>query len=421
MTEKLLHFIWRLQYINKKELVLDSGESLQIIFPGNHNHHQGADFLQAKIKIDNTILAGNIELHVLASDWEKHDHENDKNYQNIILHVVWENDQPRSIIKMPTLTLNKRVPKLLLNRYEELMNNAEFVPCEKMIDQVSDIIWSSWKQRLLIERLQRKSKIVSDYFPENNHHWDETFWWMLAKNFGIKVNEEVFEAMAKTISINVLAKHKNQIHQLEAILLGQCGLLEGNFKDDYPIMLQKEYQFLKHKYQLKPVNMPVHLLRMRPGNFPTIRLAQLAMLISQSTHLFSRLKEIESVHEAKKLLAITANDYWNYHYVPDEESSFKKKSLGKQMAENIIINTIAPMFFAYGHFHKENYYKEKALKWLEELSSEKNNIINQWNNAGAKSENAFDSQSLIELKTQYCDKKRCLECAVGNALMKGSL
>ena len=322
---------------------------------------------------------------------------------------------------MPTLTLNKRVPKLLLNRYEELMNNSSFVPCEKMIGQVNDIIWSSWKQRLLIERLQRKSKIVSDYFSENNHHWDETFWWMLAKNFGIKVNEEVFEAMAKTISVNILAKHKNQIHQLEAMLLGKCGLLEGDFKDDYPIMLQKEYHFLKHKYQLKHVNMHAHLLRMRPGNFPTIRLAQLAMLISQSTHLFSRFKEIESVAEAKKLLTVTANDYWNYRYVIDEESSFKKKLLGKQMAENIIINTIAPMFFAYGHFHKEEKYKEKALKWLEDLSPEKNNIISQWNNSGAKSKNAFDSQSFIELKTQYCDKKRCLECAVGNALMKSGL
>ncbi|HLK27923.1 MAG TPA: DUF2851 family protein [Puia sp.] len=421
MTEKLLQFIWKLQYFNNKELLIENGENLQIIFPGNHNHHQGPDFLEAKIKIDETVLVGNIELHVLASDWGKHAHDNDKNYQNIILHVVWENDELKSSKKIPTLTLNKRVPKLLMNRYEELMNNSLFVPCEKMLGQVNDIIWSAWKQRLLVERLQRKSMIAKEYLAQNNQHWEETFWWMLAKNFGAKVNAEAFEAMAKSISINILSKHKNQIHQLEAMLLGQCGLLENEFQEDYPIMLQKEYQFLKTKYHLKEINMHAHLLRMRPGNFPTIRLAQLAMLISESSHLFSKLKEMKSVQEAKKLLSVTANDYWNYHYVFDEESSFKKKSLGKQMTENIIINTVVPILFAYGHLHKENSYKEKALKWLEDLVAEKNSITSNWSKSGIENKIAFDSQSLIELKTQYCDKRRCLECAVGNSLMKNSL
>jgi hypothetical protein len=421
MTEKLLQYIWRLQYFNSKELFLDSGESLQILFPGNHNHHQGPDFLEAKIKIDHTILVGNIELHVLASDWEKHSHDDDKNYQNIILHVVWENDELKSVKKIPTLALEKRVPKLLLKKYEELMNNSLFVPCEKMIAQISDIIWSSWKERLMIERLQRKYETITGYLSQNNHHWEETFWWLLARNFGAKVNAEAFEEMAKTISINILAKHKNQIHQLEALLLGQCGLLDNVFLEDYPIMLQKEYQFLKSKYQLKQINMRAHLLRMRPGNFPTIRLAQLAMLISESSHLFSRVRDMESVNDAKGLMAITANDYWSYHYVLDEASGFKRKSLGKQMAENIIINTVVPILFAYGHFHKQGIYKEKALRWLGDLSAEKNNMIDRWANIGSTVKNAFDTQSLIELKTQYCDKRKCLECAIGNRLMKSSL
>ena len=421
MTEKLLQFIWRFQYFNNKELCLDGGESLQIIFPGHHNLHQGPDFLEAKIKIESTILAGNIELHIKASDWEKHAHEGDKNYSNIILHVVWYNDEPGSLKKAPAFSLHNRVSKLLLNRYEELMNASLFVPCEKMISQVSDIILSSWKQRLLVERLQRKSKIIEEYLLQNNHHWEETFWWMIAKNFGITVNAEAFEAMAKSIPVNMLAKHKNQIHQLEAMLLGQCGLLENNFTEAYPLMLQKEYQFLKNKYHLRHINMNVHLLRMRPGNFPTVRLAQMAMLIRQSSHLFSKIKEMQSINEVKKLLSVTANDYWSYHYVFDEISSFKKKIIGKQMVENIIINTIIPVIFAYGHLHKDALHKDKALNWLVELSPEKNHITDKWNKAGIENKNAFDSQSLIELKTHYCDKRRCLECAVGNALMKNSL
>jgi hypothetical protein len=421
MTEKLLQFIWRFQYFNNKELQLDSGENLQIIFPGQHNLHQGPDFHEAKIKIEKTILAGNIELHVQASDWHKHAHDGDKNYNNIILHVVWQNDEPGLAKKIPTLSLNNRISKLLLSRYEELMNSSLFVPCEKMLFQVSSIVWSSWKQRLLVERLQRKSKTVEEYLIQNNHHWEETFWWMLAKNFGIKVNAEAFEAMAKSIPVNMLAKHKNQIHQLEALLFGQCGLMENNFLEDYPTMLQKEYQFLKNKYSLEPINMQVHFLRMRPGNFPTVRLAQLAMLIQKSSHLFSKIKEIQSLDELKKLLSVVANDYWNYHYVFDETSLYKEKILGRQMTENIIINTIVPVIFSYGHLNREMLYKDKALKWLEELSAEKNHITRKWAEAGIENKNAFDSQSLIELKTQYCDKRMCLACAVGNSLLKNSL
>lgn len=421
MTEKLLQFIWQFQYFNNKELELDSGENLQIIFPGQHNLHQGPDFLEAKIKIDKTTLVGNIELHVQASDWIRHAHDGDKNYNNIILHVVWQNDETQPAKNIPTLSLNNRVPKLLLDKYEELMHSSLFVPCEKMLSQVKDIIWASWKQRLLVERLHRKSEAVEQCLQQSNHHWEETFWWLLAKNFGLKVNAEALEAMAKSISVSILAKHKNQIHQLEALLLGQSGLLENEFSESYPLMLQKEYRFLKNKYSLQPINMQVHFLRMRPDNFPTVRLAQLAMLVQQSTHLFSKLKEMQSVSEVKKLLSVTANDYWNDHYVFDESSPFKKKALGKQMAENIIINTAVPVLFAYGHLHKETALKGKAIKWLEELSSEKNHITNQWSDLGVAHNNAFDSQSLIELKTQYCNNKRCLECAVGNSLMKSSL
>ena len=418
MTEKLLQFIWQFQYFNLTDIKLESEENLSIIFPGQFNTNQGPDFLEARIYIDKTLWIGNVELHINSSDWNKHAHDTDKNYNNVILHVVWKNDESSTSKNIPLLVLNDRVSKLLLNRYEELMNNQFFVPCEKNISSINTIIWISWKERLLVERLQKKSKAIEEYLSKNTHHWEETLWWLMAKNFGIKINAEAFEAIAKSVSINILAKHKNNIHQLEAILLGQAALLENNFTEDYPIMLQKEYFFLKKKYNLSSINQQVHFLRMRPGNFPTIRLAQLAILIYQSTHLFSKIISINSIDEIKKLLSVTANDYWHYHYQFDETSAFKKKNLGTQMINNIIINTIVPIVFAYGYFKNESEYKTKALQWMEELQSEKNSITNGWENINIENKNAFDSQALIELKNSYCDKKRCLECAVGNAIMK---
>ena len=325
ITERLLQFIWQFGYFNKNELTTIADEPLQIISSGQFNTNQGPDFLNAKIKIQKTTWVGNIELHLKTSDWKKHKHQNDKNYNNVILHVVWENDVVNGN-SIPVLELKDKVSKILLQRYEELMNSTAFIPCEKSISTVRDITWKSWKERLLAERLIRKSKNVEDFLQQNNYHWEETFWWMLAKNFGMKINADAFEAIAKTISVNILAKHKTQIHQLEALLLGQAGLLEGKFSEDYPKLLQKEYKFLKEKYSLKKIHLPVHFLRMRPGNFPTIRLAQLAMLVQSSAHLFSKIKDANSVKQVKAWFDITANDYWHYHYRFDETSSFKDSS-----------------------------------------------------------------------------------------------
>ena len=418
VTERLLQFIWQFQYFNKGELRSTSGETIQVIFPGTFNTNQGPDFNDAKIKIGKTTWAGNVELHLLSSDWNRHNHQNDKNYNNVILHVVWEDDFPD--YSMPVLKLNNRVAKIFLQRYEDLMNAQGFIPCEKTISSVKPIVLQSWKERLLAERLIRKSAIVETYLDQNNHHWEETFWWLLARNFGIKINADAFEAMARSIPLNILAKHKNQIHQLEALLLGQSNLLNEKFKEDYPIMLQKEYGFYKSKYNLKQYTYTPFFLRMRPGNFPTIRLAQLAMLIHHSEHLFSKIRESNSLKDVKKWLDVTANDYWHYHYRFDEQSSFKKKNLGAGMVDNILINTVCTVLFAYGHFNKEQKFKDRALQWLEEIAAESNSITKGFEQTGLKNKNAHDSQALIELKNEYCSKKRCLDCAVGNALLKSS-
>ncbi len=431
MTERLLQFIWQFQYFGKSELTTTSDESVQVISPGQYNTNQGPDFQNAKVKIQKTTWAGSVELHIKTSDWNKHNHQGDANYTNVILHVVWEDDgsgsrnsvpanstEQSSVV--PVVELKDRVSKILLQRYEELMNSSAFIPCEKSIASVRDIVWKSWKDRLLIERLMRKSKTIETYLQQNNYHWEETFWWLLARNFGMKVNADAFEAIARSISINVLAKHKSQINQLEALLLGQAGLLDGKFTEDYPKLLQREYKFLKEKYKLKAIHQPVHFLRMRPGNFPTIRLAQLAALISSSAHLFSKIKEAKTVKEISQWFDVTANDYWYYHYRFDETSSFKKKKLGPAMIDNIIINTVVPVLFAYGTYHDENKYKDKALKWLEKTASETNSITKGFQQLGIENKNAFDSQTLIELKNEYCNKKRCLDCGVGNAILKSN-
>ena len=419
MKEKLLQYIWQFQYFHKNDLTTTDGGPLQIIHQGNFNTNQGADFSDAKIKIGDTTWAGNIELHINASDWNLHNHSADKNYNNIILHVVWQHDKEiNNANNFATLELQSRVSKLLLSKYEALMNASLFIPCANYVHTIKEITLLSWKQRLLAERLERKSAIILSYLKENNFNWEETFWWLIAKNFGIKVNSEAFEKIARSIPVNILSKHKNQIHQLEALLFGQAELLEKNYKEDYPAMLQKEYRFYQKKYKLERPVVQLFFLRMRPANFPSLRLAQLAMLISNSTHLFSKVKESGFISEIKDLLNITPNDYWHYHYVFDETSAFKKKKLGEQMINNILINTIVPMLFAYGLYHNEQPYKDKAIAWLEKISPEKNVITKGFEALKFTNKNSFDSQAYIQLKNEYCDHKRCLECAIGNSLLK---
>jgi hypothetical protein len=417
MTEKLLHHIWQFQLYNAHNLITMEGEPIKVISPGIYNHNQGPDFINAKIKIGNTIWAGNIELHILSSHWNLHKHSGDKNYKNIILHIVWQNDKHLAL-PFSTLVLQDRVSKLLLHQYQEWMDKKSFIPCENNIAKINSIIWLAWKERLLVERLQKKSESIIEYLQKNKNYWEETCWWLMAKNFGIKVNCAAFLTIAQSIPINILAKHKNQIHQIEALLFGQAGLLEGTFSDSYPNMLKKEYQFYQTKYKIVKPTIQLFFLRMRPANFPTIRLAQLAMLIYKSLHLFSKIKESHSLEEIKVLLDVTANDYWHYHYRFDETSAYKEKKLGTQMIDNLLINSILPILFAYGQYNNETLYKEKALEWFRQVKAEQNNITKAFQSLSIENKDAFDSQALIQLKNEYCNNKRCLECAIGNKILK---
>ena len=420
MTEKLLQYIWQFQYFNARNLQTTGGEPVQIIRNGMYNVNQGPDFLNARIKIGSTEWAGSIEIHINSSDWAAHKHTGDANYKNVVLHVVWQDDLKKQL-PFPTLELHALVSNLLLSQYEELMQSAQFIPCQQHIAHVPEITVAAWKERLLIERLQQRSLYIESLLAKNNQHWEEVFWWMLAKNFGIRINADSFEKIAQTIPVNILAKHKSQVLQLEALLMGQAALLDKHFEDDYPNMLRKEYTFLQKKYQLKKAHAPLYFLRMRPANFPTVRLAQLAMLIHQSLHLFSRIKEAAKVNEIEHLLNVTANDYWHYHYSFDETTAFKKKTLGKQMIQNIMINTVVPVLYAYGYVNSNDSFKNKALQWLENITAEQNSITRGFEALHILNRNAFDSQALIQLKNDYCNYKHCLRCAIGNSILKGKI
>ena len=414
MTEKLLQYIWQMQYFNRGDLCTVSGEEITILSPGTLNCNQGPDFLEARLKIGRETWAGSVELHILTSGWEAHEHGSDPNFNNVILHVVWENDATGH--HLPLLELKDRVPKFLLDRYDELLRATSFIPCEKLIRQADPLVTDNWKDRLLAERSERKAMgVLKGYEQESN--WQEVYWWQLARNFGHPVNAESFEAIARSLPVNVLSRHGKQIHQLESLLLGQAGLLNREFVDDYPKMLQREFRFLRKKYSLPAPVAPIHFLRMRPANFPTIRLAQLAMLVHNNGHHLDLVIEETDLKKLRAAFDVSVNDYWQYHYLPDKQAPRMDKRIGDSMFASILINGIVPTLFAYGQFHRRETYRQKAFEWLSKTAAEANNIILNFRKLGIECRNAAESQALLELRSRYCEERRCLECSIGNAIL----
>lgn len=417
MTEQLLHYIWQYQHFNSKDMYTTGGEAIQVIHAGMHNKNQGPDFLNAKLRIGNTTWAGSIELHVRSREWHEHDHSKDDNYRNVILHVVWIDDVD-PCLSFPTLELQSCVPKLLLDKYRLLMEQQGFIPCEKQVATVEKLIITAWKDRLVAERLQQKSMQAELLLRQCNNHWEQCCLVMLARSFGMKVNADAFEKIAISIPYSILQKHRSQLIQLEALLFGQAGLLDKDFKEQYPVMLKKEYRFLAKKYGLHPVGMPLFFLRMRPANFPSVRLAQLAALLHNQANFFSVMLDSNDLQDVAKLFHVEVNDYWLYHYCFDEESAYRRKSPGQPMIMNIFINTVLPLLFCYGNIYGKEDVKAKAMRWLSGMSPEINSITANFSRLGMKNSTASDSQALIQLKQYYCDQRKCLECAIGNAILK---
>ena len=420
VTEKFLQFVWQYQHFNQYHLATTAGSRVFVIHPGILNTDQGPDFLDARIKIGDEEWVGSVELHVMASSWEAHNHSADKFYKNVILHVVWKEDVQLDLA-FPTVELESRVPGAVLSRYDLLMQSPQFIPCQESIKTVPEITLNIWKQALLVERLQQRAVHIFKLLEQNKYHWEETFWWLLAAGFGYKLNSNSFLKIAQQIPYTVIVKHRNQLHHLEALLLGQAGILDTDFEDKYPQMLSKEYRYLAQKYKLQKTHYPLLYLRMRPAGFPPVRLAQLAALIHAGNCVFSNIIEQDNLKNVAKLFNIQANDYWHYHYIPGRKTAFCIKKPGSEMIHGILINTIIPVLYAYGKHQQTEGIINKCFRWLEELKGEKNVITRHFAEINVESKTAFDSQALIQMKNEYCNHKRCLECAVGYKLLYSAL
>jgi len=423
VPEEFLHFIWENRLFNARNLKTVSGENVEILQTGRRNTNAGPDFFNAKVKIGDTVWAGNIEIHKKASDWLRHNHSDDKAYENVILHVVEEADRQIYRIngtKIPAMELSW--PEHLNQNYRKLLDAKTWIPCQEQFHKIDPVVLRLGFNRLMIERLQSKTLEIEKRLTDNNNNWNETFYQVLARMFGFKVNAMPFEMLAKSVPLQILSKHKSSLFQLEALLFGTSGLLnEELLGDEYFLKLREEHSFLHKKYNLKKTVEP-HLwkfMRLRPGNFPTIRISQLAALIHRSHGLFSKILETEKTMDLKKLFEVKASEYWTNHYRFNKSSSQKRvKELGENSINILIINVIVPFLFVYGEKQNQHHLKNRALDFLEKLPSEKNSIIKKWEELGVQPRSAFETQALIWLKNNYCIPKRCLNCQVGNKLVK---
>lgn len=429
MSESYLHFLYQFQYFDKSHLQTTDNELVSIIKIGRLNSDSGADFQDARIVIGEVEWAGSVEIHLKSSDWDIHKHQNDASYQNVILHIVWEDDKPilrKDGTKIPTLTLRERADKNLFRKYQSMMESKAEMPCQNQFMEVDNIKKLSMLDKVLMKRLEDKSLIIHQFLQKNKADWEETAYQVLAKNFGFKLNAEPFLSLAKNLPLKILQKHRDNLLQIEALIFGVAGFLNSEndgFEswDDYRSSLRKEFQFLALKYQLQEKILGQHewkYLRLRPANFPTVRLAQFAQFIHENANIFSGLIHLENVKSLAKILKVRQSDYWLEHYVFGKKSEGQVPTLGNASVENVVINTVVPLLVSYAH-HKDNReYLEKAIRLLEELPAEENNITNHWKLMGLKIKSAFDSQASIEWHNHFCLAKKCLACNVGVDILR---
>ena len=424
MNEDFLQFVWKHRLFHAQNLMTADGQPIEIKHPGQANFDAGPDFFNARIKIGTTTWAGNVEIHQKASDWYRHQHEQDAAYNNVVLHVVGENDQAvknSNGKSVPVLKL--QYPAHLETNYQELLQSEQWIACADHFHEADPMALKIRFHGLMVERLQQKTQAITDQLIQNKSDWNETFYQFLARNFGLKTNAVPFELLTRALPLKILAKHKNNLFQLEALLFGTAGLLnEQLLGDDYFLSLRKEYSFLYKKYQLKPIESHLwKFLRLRPVNFPTVRLAQFANLIHHSSALFSHLVEQDDLSEIRKLFNVQASEYWDTHYRFNKISPTRKKLLGDSAFQNIVINTVVPFLFVYGEYHNRQELKDNALDFLEKIPAEKNSIVSNWQKLGVSVHSAFDSQALIQLKNCYCNPKKCLNCHLGTKLINQSI
>lgn len=431
MQELFIHYLWQFQYFNKKYLQTTDKEDLDVVAVGHANANAGADFTQACVVINGIKWYGNIEIHLKSSDWLLHQHHENQDYDNVILHVVWEDDlsstqkiKRKDGSTIPTLTLKERVDRLLVEKYYLLISNKQdAILCASQLPTVKPITQFSMLDKVLIQRLQRKAKEVLALLETNTGDWETTTYLWTAQSFGFKVNSEAFLRLAKVLPYSVVVKYTDNLLALEALIFGQAGFLSDKPQntDAYFEKLAKEYAYLSHKHKLQDTCIAKHewkFLRLRPANFPTIRLAQFAQLLYKKQSLFNTFIQTANFEHLYQFLDVQQSAYWQKHYLFGKESQSKIAGLGRQSIANLIINTVVPLLVAYSNQKDSELFTERAVHFLEQIQAEKNHILSAWEKAGMKAKNAFDSQALIEIYNHYCLEKRCLQCNIGISLLK---
>lgn len=422
MKEELLHYVWRTKKFDTRQLKTTRGEPLQIESFGTYHQNAGPDFEYGRVRIADEIWVGHIEMHLKSSDWYKHRHDTDPGYNNVILHVVWEHDMNvhRSDgTTIPTLILKPHTPANLTSNYQYLQASETWVPCQKMLFSITEIQKIGWLESLTIERMIYRHQQFEAKMNQNVSDVESTFYQAIARGFGMKVNAGAFEQLTQIVPYELIRKYADNIITLEALLFGQAGLLPPNkSSDEFVRKLQTEYTFLKSKHQLQAMSI-AHwkFSRMRPANFPTLRIAQMAALYHKVSRPFSALSECRSLKEMTKILEVQSSEYWNTHYHFDMKAPGSKRSIGKTAIHLLLINSILPFFIYYGHVRHIEDIKEKALNILEEIPPEDNQLIREWKLLDIIPGSAMDSQALIQLKKFYCDSRRCLQCAWGSQIM----
>nr|WP_299034519.1 DUF2851 family protein [uncultured Tenacibaculum sp.] len=422
MKEEFLHFLWQYKLFNKASLTSVKGGVIEVLDSGSYNTNSGPDFLNAKLKIDDQLWVGNVEIHIKSSDWYAHHHEEDANFDAVILHVVWSYDADvfmKNNLPLPTVALEEFVQKEVLENYQKLFSAEQrWIPCEKQINEVDSFLLNNWLERLYFERLENKSVFIKELLQQSNNDYEAVLFQLLAKNFGLKVNGATFLQLAQSFDFSVLRKVRFNEEQLSALLFGQAGFLEDEVEGGYYQQLQKEYKYLQHKHQLQPLaKNRFQFFRMRPNNFPTIRIAQLMALYFRHQHLFSQILEVSRLQDFYMLFSVEVNDFWKTHYTFETTSKKSPKRLTKSFVDLLVINTIIPLKFVYEQ-ERGLVNEEKLLQLIQQLKPEKNSIISKFSALKIVAKNAFETQALLELKNNYCSKKQCLQCAVGNGLLR---
>lgn len=422
MNELFLQHVWKYQLFNTDNLTTTDGQSVKIEAIGMHNNHAGPDFLHAKIQIDTTLWCGNIEVHIKSSDWKRHNHHTQKEYCNVILHVVHTHDadaidaQGR---KIPTLVIP--FSSKTTSAYEELMQKDNEISCKQYLPEIDSFTRSMWIERVAIERLQDKIKPLLHDYSQHASSWELVCYHALMRAFGAPLNSHAFELLAHSLPIKILKKHRHSILQLEAILLGQAGFLHNVYEHEYCLQLQSEYNFYQKKYSLTPIDSSVwKLAKLYPQSFPTIRIAQFCKFISSASSITSRIIESKSIEELLAIFDAELHSFWDTHYTLLQPSVLKKKKLGVQAVHTILINAVVPFLFSYSKVTGFDEYRDFALEILEKLPAEKNSILTQWKKAGVPATNALESQALIQLYKFYCVQKQCLHCQFGHIVLKRS-